>query len=140
MTGEGLPPPTVPAAPAIAGAAELVGQGKAGGVHGGLQLEAGKSIVRLEVLALELREPVLRPQEPVAAAQPGIDAASEDWFAEIDDEAARAAVELRERVLTMPDPRPVEMFDHVYGEPSPLLEAQRAEFERYHASFAEGGH
>jgi pyruvate dehydrogenase E1 component alpha subunit len=31
------------------------------------------------------------------------------------------------------------MFDHVYAEPHPLVDAERAAFTAYHASFAEGG-
>jgi pyruvate dehydrogenase E1 component alpha subunit len=89
-----------------------------------------------EVEAWQAKDPILRLRRHLSA----IGAASDDWFAGIDDEAAREAVELRERVLTMPDPRPVEMFDNVYAVPSPIVEAQRAEFTRYHASFAEGGH
>jgi pyruvate dehydrogenase E1 component alpha subunit len=32
------------------------------------------------------------------------------------------------------------MFDHVYADPHPLVEAERAEFAAYHASFAGGEH
>ena len=35
----------------------------------------------------------------------------------------------------MPDPPGTDMFDHVYAEPHPLIERERAEFERYQASF-----
>ena len=39
----------------------------------------------------------------------------------------------------MPDPAPLSMFDHIYVEEHPLVEAERAEFAAYSASF-EGSH
>ena len=39
----------------------------------------------------------------------------------------------------MPDPEPLEMFDHVYADGSPELDEQRDTFAPYLASF-EGGH
>jgi len=39
----------------------------------------------------------------------------------------------------MPDPEPSSMFDHVYVEEHPLIEAERAQFAAYSASFG-GGH
>jgi pyruvate dehydrogenase E1 component alpha subunit len=89
-----------------------------------------------EVEAWQAKDPILRMRRHLT----GIGAAGEDWFAAIDEEATRASVELRERVLSMPDPRPIEMFDNVYAEPSPVVTGQRAEFARYQAMFAEGGH
>ena len=41
--------------------------------------------------------------------------------------------------LAMPDPAPLSMFDHIYVEEHPLVEAERAEFAAYAASF-EGSH
>jgi 2-oxoisovalerate dehydrogenase E1 component alpha subunit len=41
----------------------------------------------------------------------------------------------------MPDPQPLDMFDHVYPGGSPEVDQQRAEFGRYLESFAgAGGH
>jgi 2-oxoisovalerate dehydrogenase E1 component alpha subunit len=65
--------------------------------------------------------------------------ADEAFFTEVAQSARAEATHLRERVLSMPDPKPVQMFDHVYAEGSPLVDAQRARFESYAASF-EGGH
>jgi 2-oxoisovalerate dehydrogenase E1 component alpha subunit len=64
--------------------------------------------------------------------------AEEDFFTEIDDEAKAAAQELRERVLAMPDPPPVQLFDNVYPHGSHELDRQREQFTAYQASF-EGG-
>ena len=41
----------------------------------------------------------------------------------------------------MPDPTGDSMFDHIYVEEHPVVEAERKEFAAYHAGFAEeGGH
>ncbi len=37
----------------------------------------------------------------------------------------------------MPDPDPLEMFDDVYVEQTPLLAAQKAQFADYLAGFAD---
>jgi pyruvate dehydrogenase E1 component alpha subunit len=62
--------------------------------------------------------------------------ADDAFFGSVEDEAAREAVSLRERVLAMPDPQPLDMFDHVYPGGSPEVDQQRAEFGRYLESFA----
>ena len=63
-----------------------------------------------------------------------------DYFDSIDEEANRHALDLRERVIALPDPSPEAIFDHVYAEGSPLVDAERAEFSAYHASFEGSGH
>jgi pyruvate dehydrogenase E1 component alpha subunit len=65
--------------------------------------------------------------------------ADDAFFGAVEDEAAREAVSLRERVLDMPDPEPLDMFDHVYPDGSPELDEQRESFARYLDTFA-GGH
>jgi len=90
-----------------------------------------------EVEAWQARDPILRLRRHLADRGLADDA----FFEEVDAEAARQAVALRERVLAMPDPRPLDMFDHVYVDNSPDLAAQREEFARYLAAFAaEDGH
>ena len=54
--------------------------------------------------------------------------------------AKKLALDLRERVLAMPDPQPVTMFDNVYPHGSPELDAQRAAFAEYQASFEGSAH
>ena len=68
--------------------------------------------------------------------------ADDAFFGAIEDEAAREATSLRERVLSMPDPQPLELFDNVYPGGSPLLDAEKESFARYLDSFvpAGGGH
>ena len=43
----------------------------------------------------------------------------------IDREADELAVHVREGCLTMPDPAPLDLFEHVYAEPTPQLREQR---------------
>ncbi len=50
-----------------------------------------------------------------------------------DDIAAR----VREGCLSMPDPDPMKMFDHVYAEETPLIAEQRSSFAAYLSSFAD---
>jgi pyruvate dehydrogenase E1 component alpha subunit len=62
------------------------------------------------------------------------------FFAEVDAQAKVEAVELRERVLALPDPHPSEMFKHVYPHGSPEVDEQAATFAAYHASFEGAQH
>jgi pyruvate dehydrogenase E1 component alpha subunit len=87
-----------------------------------------------EVEAWKAKDPIIRVRTYLEAQ--GTDA---DFFADVDAHAAREAVSLRERVLSMPDPDPMVMFDHVYPEGSPEVDAQREQFAAYISSF-EGGH
>lgn len=84
-----------------------------------------------EVEAWREKDPVVRLRRLLEQHQLG----DAGYFAEVDADAQHRATQLRERVLALPDPAPSSLFDHVYAEASPALEAQRAEFVRYHASF-----
>ena len=88
-----------------------------------------------EVEAWQAKDPIARMRAFLTNHQ----IADADFFAEVDTEAGRQATHLRERVLSMPDPAPVKLFDNVYPHGSPLLDGQRETFAAYQASF-EGGH
>ncbi len=88
-----------------------------------------------EVEAWQAKDPISRFRRYLER----LGVADDTYFGEIADEAAREAVHLRERVLSMPDPQPSQIFDHVYPTGSPLLDQQRESFSRYLDSFA-GGH
>ncbi len=88
-----------------------------------------------EVEAWQAKDPILRLRRYLER----LGAADDHYFGQIADEAAREAVSLRERVLSMPDPDPLEMFEHVYPGGSPEIDEQRESFARYLATF-EGGH
>ncbi len=64
--------------------------------------------------------------------------ASAQLFADVEAEAADAAEDLRARTVELGPPSPDKMFDHVYSEPHPLIDEQKAWRARYEASF-EGG-
>jgi len=89
-----------------------------------------------EVEAWQAKDPIAR-MKAFLDKQQIADAA---FFAEVDEEARNQAVRLRERVLAMPDPAPVTLFDNVYPGGSPLLDQQREEFNRYQASFEGSTH
>ncbi|WP_027342916.1 pyruvate dehydrogenase (acetyl-transferring) E1 component subunit alpha [Hamadaea tsunoensis] len=91
--------------------------------------------VSSEVEAWQAKDPIARLKALLVKEK----AAGEDFFKQVDEDARIEAVSLRERVLSMPDPDHSQIFDHVYAEGSPLVDAERKQFEAYMASF-EGGH
>ncbi|GIF50368.1 pyruvate dehydrogenase E1 component alpha subunit [Asanoa ferruginea] len=89
-----------------------------------------------EVEAWQAKDPILRVRAFLEKQQ----IADAAFFAEVDEQAKREAVHLRERVLAMPDPEPVTIFDHVYPHGSPLVDEERERFTRYQASFEGSAH
>jgi pyruvate dehydrogenase E1 component alpha subunit len=87
-----------------------------------------------EVEAWQAKDPILRVRRFLE--KQGI--ADESYFNSVDDEARAQALHLRERVLSMPDPEPMALFDNVYPNGSPLVDEDRAHFADYLATFAEG--
>jgi pyruvate dehydrogenase E1 component alpha subunit len=65
--------------------------------------------------------------------------ADDDYYAEVEHEADELAAHLRKGCLELPDPSPLDIFDQVYEEITPELEAQKAQFAEYLQSF-EGAH
>ena len=61
--------------------------------------------------------------------------ADDDYYAEVEREADELAAHLRKGCLEMPDPGPLSIFDQVYEEITPELEAQKAQFAEYLSSF-----
>ncbi|MEU8816481.1 pyruvate dehydrogenase (acetyl-transferring) E1 component subunit alpha [Actinoplanes sp. NPDC048796] len=89
-----------------------------------------------EVESWKAKDPISRLKAFLAKQQ----IADEAFFAETDEGAKTLALELREKVLAMPDPQPITMFDHVYPNGSPDLDEQRRQFTDYQASFEGSGH
>ncbi|MEV4753849.1 pyruvate dehydrogenase (acetyl-transferring) E1 component subunit alpha [Micromonospora sp. NPDC049559] len=89
-----------------------------------------------EVEAWQAKDPIARVKAFLTKQQ----IADETFFAEVDEEAKRESLHLRERVLAMPDPPPSTIFDHVYAHGSPLVDAQRDELARYLDSFEGSKH
>jgi pyruvate dehydrogenase E1 component alpha subunit len=88
-----------------------------------------------EVEAWQAKDPIKRMRRLLEREN----LADDTFYAEVDESAAQQALDLRERVLEMPDPDPLTLFDHVYPEGSPELDEQREQFAAYQASF-EGSH
>src|SRR4051794_6482774 len=89
-----------------------------------------------EVESWQAKDPISRLKKFLVHEQ----IADDDFFDDVDEAAKKLALNLRERVLAMPDPQPVTLFDNVYPHGSPEVAAQKAEFERYHASFEGSAH
>ena len=89
-----------------------------------------------ELESWQARDPIKRVRTFLSKHQIADDA----FFDEVDADAAQQATHLRERVLSLPDPKPTQMFDNVYPNGSPLLDEQREEFSRYLDSFAGEAH
>jgi len=92
--------------------------------------------VSSEVEAWQAKDPISRVR--ALLSREGI--ADDEFFAQVDEDARVEAARLRERVLSMPDPDPAQIFDHVYAEGSPLVDAERKQFEAYAATFEGGAH
>jgi pyruvate dehydrogenase E1 component alpha subunit len=92
--------------------------------------------IAAEVEAWQARDPLLRMRTYLGKQKMADDA----FFTEVDATAAAAAVELRERVLALPDPHPLRVFDHVYADGSPLLDAERERHAAYLATFVGSEH
>src|SRR5947209_16260458 len=65
--------------------------------------------------------------------------ADTDFFAEVDGEADALAAHIRAGCLSLPDPDPLSLFDHVYAGGSTLLDEEREQMASYLASFADSG-
>ena len=67
------------------------------------------------------------------------DYADQKFFDEIDEEADALAARIRAACMAMEPPAPSEMFDSVFVEKHPLIEAEQREYLEYLDSFAEEG-
>ena len=84
----------------------------------------------------KLRDPIARLKAYLSRS--GI--ADHEFFDSVEAEADELAVRIRTGTVEMPDPPGTAIFDTVYAELTPELEAQRAEFVEYHAGFDTEGH
>jgi pyruvate dehydrogenase E1 component alpha subunit len=91
--------------------------------------------VSADLDAWRLKDPIERLK--VYLARSGW--ADRGFFDAVEAEAEELAIHLRDACRAMPDPVKTSMFDHVYAEPHPLVEREREEFTRYHASFDTAG-
>ena len=84
-----------------------------------------------EVEVWKDRDPIVRLRTHLV----NTGAVDDEFFAALERESDELAARVREGCLTMPDPDPHQMFDHVYVDPHPLLDAEPAEITAYHDSF-----
>jgi 2-oxoisovalerate dehydrogenase E1 component alpha subunit len=89
-----------------------------------------------EVEAWQAKDPVARVRAFIDKQQ----IADADFFAQVDADAKQEAVHLRERVLALPDPQPLTLFDNAYPHGSPERDVQRERFARYLESFEGSAH
>ncbi|MDG4822286.1 pyruvate dehydrogenase (acetyl-transferring) E1 component subunit alpha [Asanoa sp. WMMD1127] len=89
-----------------------------------------------EVEAWQAKDPIKRLRAFLEKSQ----VADAAFFAEVDEQAKRESLHLRERVLEMPDPSPMTLFDNVYPNGSPLVDQERERFGQYLASFEGSAH
>jgi 2-oxoisovalerate dehydrogenase E1 component alpha subunit len=91
-------------------------------------------------LAAELEMWKLRdPIERVKAYLSRQGLADAAFYAEIDREGAELAARIRASCLSMPDPKPLEMFDQAYAGGSSLVDEERAWYENYLAGYDDAG-
>ncbi|RLK60297.1 pyruvate dehydrogenase (acetyl-transferring) E1 component subunit alpha [Actinokineospora cianjurensis] len=89
-----------------------------------------------ELEAWKLKDPIERVRVNLVRHEH----ADQDFFDSVQADADALAADLREFCFTMPEPPVRQMFDHVYAEASPFVDAQRDEFLAYQANFAGGEH
>ncbi len=86
-----------------------------------------------EVEAWKLKDPIARVHSFLVKQQ----LADQAFFDEVEAEADELAAYVRAGCLSMPDPQPLSIFDHVYADASAEIDEQRAGFGEYLNSFAD---
>jgi 2-oxoisovalerate dehydrogenase E1 component alpha subunit len=89
-------------------------------------------------LAAELETWKLKdPIERVKAYLIRSELADEAFFTALEAESNEVGARIRKACRDMPDPGPLRIFDNVYAEPNPLVEAERDQYAAYLESFEE---
>jgi 2-oxoisovalerate dehydrogenase E1 component alpha subunit len=86
-----------------------------------------------ELEAWKLKDPI----ERVKAYLVKTEMADSAFFDEVDAEAKQVGVDVRKQCLELPDPVPLDIFDHVYAEPHALISEEQEQFAAYLAGFAD---
>lgn len=73
------------------------------------------------------KDPILRLRRHLEQT----DQIDDAFIARCDEEAHDLAMRLHRHIHAMPDPDPRTLFDHVYAEPHPLVEEERAAYAEY---------
>lgn len=77
------------------------------------------------------KDPILRVRKLLEAKG----ALTADQAAAVERKADQVAAELRTGCISMPDPEPLDLFEHVYSTPHSWTERQKDHYSRYLASF-----
>ena len=88
-----------------------------------------------EVERWKLRDPIERLKAWLAH----MGKADRAFFDQVAREADELGADVRARCLALTDPVGTDMFEYVYGEPHPVMDAEREAFTAYQGSF-EGAH
>jgi pyruvate dehydrogenase E1 component alpha subunit len=88
---------------------------------------------RIEEEEWRAKDPLTR----LGALLHGEGLADDGFESRVSAAAESAAADLRRGCLSMDDPGPDALFDHVYADPHPLLEEERAAYADYLAGFDE---
>ena len=91
--------------------------------------------ISAEVEVWKLRDPIARLKAYLTSSLK----ADPAFFDDVEVEADALAGRVRAGCLAMPDPEPMSMFDNIYVEQHPLIDAERAVVAAYSTSF-EGEH
>jgi 2-oxoisovalerate dehydrogenase E1 component alpha subunit len=91
--------------------------------------------VAAEVEIWKQRDPIIRLRTYLES-QGMIDGA---FLTDLDRESDELAAHVRQGCLSMPDPAPLAMFDHIYVDPHALVDEERSQFASYLESFADSG-
>ena len=80
-------------------------------------------------------------RDPIARFETWLRSRGEDdaFFADVATEAEDVAADIRKRTLALGTPSVGKMFDHVYSEPHPVIEAQQRWLAEYEASLENDG-
>ncbi|MEV4076778.1 pyruvate dehydrogenase (acetyl-transferring) E1 component subunit alpha [Nonomuraea fuscirosea] len=87
--------------------------------------------VASELEAWKLKDPIERVKSYLFKNE----LADQAFIDSVDAEADQLGADLRRRCLAMPDPEPLDIFDHVYREPHSLIDRERAQFAGYLEGF-----
>ena len=85
-----------------------------------------------EVIYWQQRDPLMRFEKFLRNQGIG-----QDFFDEVNQACDQIAAEIREATFALPDPELGAMFDHVYSEPHPLIEEQKAWLQGYEESLGD---
>jgi 2-oxoisovalerate dehydrogenase E1 component alpha subunit len=87
--------------------------------------------IAAEVEEWKLKDPIARLRAYLSRGGH----ADASFFDQVDADSDELAAHVRRECQNMPDPEPTSMFDHVYAEPHPQVDAEREWLASYHASF-----